>query len=353
MCGPVVSVQAYFANDRTFIANRFGFSDLTGTTYEADKLIGYDPYTDINGDKYSLVPTFWMMCPTDATNKVLSFIDKLKAHGNDVVTATYQDTDHSGICTLNTQQSWEDALTYLKKYEHPFNESPEDVVVATVNGIEYYSLQAAVNAAADGDKIILVSDSSGAGVVIDKNVTIDFKGFTYTLTSPINFTAEGFLLLAENTVVLKNGVINIADSAADKFDILIQNYSNLTLTGMTLDGINLDKYAFSDGFSCALSVNCGNVAIGTTNIIANNDGTHAFSFGVYDQTEHGYTIPIVSMNYGSTVEGKIDASFKIGANTNLGGKYFATFQQALDQFNGENYTKLYHEGHTVWYNFHH
>ena len=87
-------------------------------------------------------------------------------------------------------------------------------------------------------------------MVIDKDITIDFAGFTYFLTEGVGSTgtkSNGFQILKGNTVTLKNGTLSVAASAADKFYILIQNYADLTVTDMILDGTNLDKWSFTDG----------------------------------------------------------------------------------------------------------
>ena len=54
--------------------------------------------------------------------------------------------------------------------------------VAEVNGTEYATLAEAVAAAGNGATVTLLADAAGAGVVIDKSVTIDFGGHTYTFT---------------------------------------------------------------------------------------------------------------------------------------------------------------------------
>lgn len=117
MCGPVLSLESRFSTDPAFIAKRYGFDDKTGATWEADKVVGYDPYTDVNGTEYDLPPTFWMMAEQDATSMHLETIEKIKNHGNDVATALYTETDHSGVCRLNIEACRTDSLAFLKKHE--------------------------------------------------------------------------------------------------------------------------------------------------------------------------------------------------------------------------------------------
>ncbi|MBQ6685206.1 MAG: prolyl oligopeptidase family serine peptidase, partial [Firmicutes bacterium] len=118
MTGPRVSLKLeYKGVDKAFVANRFGFTDPSGTTYEADKMIGHDPYTDVDEVTYELPPTYWIMSKGDSTTEPLTVIAKLKEHGNDVKSITHTGTDHTGVCTLNSDAMFEDALEYLEAYQ--------------------------------------------------------------------------------------------------------------------------------------------------------------------------------------------------------------------------------------------
>lgn len=119
MTGPRVSMQKEWDEnrpDKDHVANRFGFEDRTGKTYEADKLIGHDPYTDIQSGSYTLPPTFWMLTAGDMTERPEEFIDALEKGGNDVTSSTYTGLDHTGICALDLKQALNDALEYLNKH---------------------------------------------------------------------------------------------------------------------------------------------------------------------------------------------------------------------------------------------
>ena len=197
--------------------------------------------------------------------------------------------------------------------------------VAKIGNVKYSTLAEAVAAAKAGQTITLLKNTAGAGVVIDKNLTIDFGGFTYTLTSGVgsgNITSNGFQILEGNKVILKKGTLKVADKAADKFYILVQNYANLEVFNMTLDGTNLDKWSKTDGDSYTLSNNSGKVTLtGTTKIIANNDGDKAFAFDVCKYA--GYALPTVTVNSTAKIEGAIEATAKISRT------YYATLQQAV------------------------
>jgi len=202
--------------------------------------------------------------------------------------------------------------------------------IAKVGKKYYKTLAGAIKAANQYQNVQLIQDAEGPGVVINKKTTIDFGGFTYTITSPVGSAgteSNGFQILAGDYAVrLLNGTLKVADDAADKFYILIQNYADLTVQKMTLDGTNLDKYALTDGDSYVLSNNSGSVNVNMTKIFANNDGDKAYAFDVCDQTKYGYELPRVTVYYGTAtkIEGKIEAVARVG-NT-----FYATLQQAID-----------------------
>ena len=201
-------------------------------------------------------------------------------------------------------------------------------LVAAAGGTNYTSLQAAYNAVAANGTITILNDVTGAGLVIDKNVTIDFNEKTYTFNEGVGsgtLTSNGFQILQGNTVVLNNGKLEVAAEAADKFYILVQNYANLTVKDMNLDGTNLDKWSATDGDSYVLSNNSGTVNItGATNITANDEGDKAFAFDVCKYAN--YAVPIVNVNTTGIIAGKIEVSPEIPTNLNIsGGTFYIDF----------------------------
>lgn len=201
----------------------------------------------------------------------------------------------------------------INQFEMPWNMVDTTPDVAEVNGVGYETLAAAVEAANAGDTVTLIADASGKGMVIDKDITIDFGGYTYTITDVADSESDGLQLLDGNNITLKNGTLKVADGAAQSFGVLVQNYSNLTVTDMTLDGTNLDKAALTDGDSYVLSNKSGTVSVnGDTNIIANNDGDKAIAFDVCQYGD--YAAPSVSIDITGTVYGKIEVSESIAEN---------------------------------------
>ena len=187
--------------------------------------------------------------------------------------------------------------------------------VATNNNVYYLTLPEAIEAVAADATITMLADVTGAGAVINKNVTIDFNGNTYTFNKAVGSKgteSNGFQILKNNTVTLKNGTLNVAESAKATFYTVIQNYANLTIEDMNLDGKNLDKWSATDGDSYVLSINSGDVYIkGETNITANNDGDKAFAFDACDKTAKGYTLPVVTVETTGTIEGLIESTATI------------------------------------------
>ncbi len=196
-------------------------------------------------------------------------------------------------------------------------------LVAEVNDVKYGSLQAAVNAAQANETVTLLSDATGAGVVINKNVTIDFNDKTYTVNQAVGSSGTetlGFQILKDNDVTLMNGTLRstAAVEGSKEIKMLVQNYANLTVEDMNLvDNTTHIQYVLSN--------NSGNVnLVGNTNIT-----TDAVAFDVYDYTAGGYAVPTVNVNTTGTIAGKIEVSESISNNLNIsGGKFTKELQLA-------------------------
>jgi hypothetical protein len=214
--------------------------------------------------------------------------------------------------------------------------------VAKVGTKTYKTLQAAIDACPAGGKVTLLRDAKGPGVVINKNITINFNGKTYYVNEGVGSTgteSNGFQILAGNKVTLSGGTLKIAEEAADKFYILIQNYADLTCFNMTMDGTYLDKWSKTDGDSYVLSNNSGNVKVnGTSKFITNDDGDKAFAFDVCDKTAWGYKLPVVTVTTTVKIDGmpvsqqldKVEAAARVSATV-----YCATVEQATKLSGGK------------------
>ena len=196
----------------------------------------------------------------------------------------------------------------------------DEAKVAEVNGTQYETLVAAVDAAQDGDTVKLLRDCSGDGIQIPagkfstQGLTIDFDHHTYTLNGTLVGSTgsenQAAQFLKGNKITLKNGIFDVA---AEKrgVKILIQNYSDLTLVGMTLDGTNVFK-----GWEnlLTLSNNCGNVVIEDTKIIAPKQSSSSV-YGKYAFDVCGfssYTGVSVTVKGNSEINGNIEVSRSSG-----------------------------------------
>lgn len=193
-----------------------------------------------------------------------------------------------------------------------------DDAVAMIDGTPYLTLQDAVDAAVKSSgetTITLRKNASGDGVVVPSgsNIVFDLDTYTYdingsTVGSPDTET-NGFQLLGNSTITFKNGTIT-----SSKAKILIQNYSNLTLDHVKLDGTNLGatKYTLSNNF--------GEVKIVDSTIIAPADG---YAFDVYYWPAGGYGAGVsVTVEGDSYIDGKIqyggdDTATNVAENAKL------------------------------------
>ena len=177
-------------------------------------------------------------------------------------------------------------LNAVKSAPAPVQQTPWLWTSDSGNG--YNSLQEAIDGEGNDVNLKLNGDCSGAGLAVKDGVTltIDFGGHTYTVVDPNVGSAgtetNGFQLLKGSKVTFMNGTINTKSSLTY---ILIQNYSDLTLTDMYVDGTCSNvKYVVSN--------NCGSLTVnGNTSIVA-DDGYYAFDACVTDHYPDGVTVII-------------------------------------------------------------
>lgn len=178
--------------------------------------------------------------------------------------------------------------------------------VARIGNTVYPTLSDAVAAVpADGTPttVTLLTNAVGDGIAIKKGqyVIIDMADHTYVIDgSAVGSTGtetNGFHLSKGSTVVIQNGTVT-----SSKAKILIQNYSDLTLENVVLDGSGL-----KDSRPYTLSLNCGKVNIlGNTSIIAHPQGV---AFDLYYWPKGGYPEGIqVTVNTTGVIEGPIELS---------------------------------------------
>ena len=160
--------------------------------------------------------------------------------------------------------------------------------IAKIGDVKYATLQEAVDAAPNDVETTIEILKGGKNIpgfklASGKNVIIDFNGYELELGEPLVGSAgtvtQNFQLLKNSTIVLKNGTLKGA-SAAKR---LIQNYANLTIEDMTLDG-----RALNDETTIAISFNNGEVNIlGETNIYAKSENSIAFDVYYWPTDDKG------------------------------------------------------------------
>lgn len=149
--------------------------------------------------------------------------------------------------------------------------------------------------------------TEGKGVSFNRKVVVDFKGNTYTgykdSTGSAGTETQLFQFLKESdSVILKNGTLDIASPTEEsgKFKMVLQNYCNLTLDNMKIDGTNLlgeKPYAMSN--------NHGDVSINNSTIIA-KDGDVALDVYYWPKNGTNYIDGVSVTVKNSEIDGRIE-----------------------------------------------
>ena len=189
------------------------------------------------------------------------------------------------------------------------------VAAITYPNSDYYhafaTLKAAVEYAQAGQTVTLLRDVTGAGVVIDKDITIDFGGKTYTVNQTVGSTGTttlGLQILKDNNVTLKNGTLTstAAVEGSNEVKMLVQNYANLTVDNMKL----VDD---TDHILYVLSNNSGEVKVVNGSVISSD----AVALDACKYAS--YAAPTVNVAEGVTVNGNVEVSATLNMNGTLNG----------------------------------
>ena len=236
---------------------------------------------------------------------------KVFHNGTEITPITYDET--AGIVTFTTASF----SIFDVQYDAP--------TAMIVGGECYTTLADAVAAAKDGATITLLKDSTENGVKGEnKGFVIDLNGHTLKIGNPLvgstGTETNGFQLLkSAGNVTFKNGTLTTEEAY-----ILIQNYCNLTLDNMVLDGRNIPVHATRPDsvVRYTLSNNCGNVTINNSTIYAPE------TLGVaFDSCKYGdYAIPTVTVSGNSTIYGRIEET---GGNIVIKGGSFTDLANAV------------------------
>lgn len=216
-----------------------------------------------------------------------------------------------GACTVNisggTVSTAQDAIIFNQKAAHA-SESTVQVSAGTFSDptpLAFLKKEANV-------KVVLEKDYSGPGLGIFKNgngdaasVEIDLGGNQWTLNDNPLFGSTGtvsqyFHLEKDANVVFRNGTLVPENSASGK--MLIQNYSNLTLDGVTITGGATCEYVVSNNNgSC-------NIINSTITATEGNCAFDVFSFSSYE----GVT---VTVDGESVINGRVEFGGNNGKKT--------------------------------------
>ena len=177
----------------------------------------------------------------------------------------------------------------------------------------YQSVKDALSAALDGDKVVILQDSTGGQIIYatDKAVTLDLNGKSYTVSTQVT------------TLVLKNGSLTITDTSAGSNGKLISSIDNaiqvqdgasLTISGGTVQAANRGIFAIGttdQDNPTTVSITGGTVtAAGEGTIITNGSydpyTTISISGGTVSNTGTG-TSAIYNPNRGTTINISGDA----------------------------------------------
>lgn len=291
----VVSFSISCADEACFAVS--GSLDVTNSTFTAQKMareiklaLGEEGSTGLSFQAGETFRGFITVAPVDLTGKILA----IKANLADGTVLDLGTIAAGGPIVANKPQV---IMT-----------SGTKAAVASVGGVEYATVQAAMAAVKDGETVTLVSDvKSDEGLFLaagNKNFTIDLSGHTFESTANAGSTGTKNQVMhfeKGNTIVIKNGTI-AAEAGNKNTKFIIQNYANLTLEDVTIDAANLNY----PGQVCyAMSNNCGNVLLkGNTSIINVPKGAVALDACKYAS----YEKPIVTLSTTGTIGGTIELS---------------------------------------------
>ncbi|MFQ9028978.1 MAG: beta strand repeat-containing protein [Oscillospiraceae bacterium] len=162
--------------------------------------------------------------------------------------------------------------------------------VAEIGSQGYESLQAAIDAAQDGQTVTLLADAA-EDVVISKSITLDLGGKTLTNTN----VGKATISVQSGTVTVKNG--NVV-GGNDYYNIEAKKDANLTLTDVTATAGNTGS-SMIDNWG-TLTITSGTYT-GGLNVVKSEEGSKLTITGgtfTLDYATNGYTGVIFA--YGDT-----------------------------------------------------
>jgi hypothetical protein len=276
--------------------------------------------TDYLQNVYTFESTNSIELTSDSNNKITATL-KIKESEHSVKI----DTEEGGLylekaTTVNekvpssTKLITESSLVnYIKNIvipmvEKSIAEATDDMVTVNVNslnsevsinGSTYTNLTEAVDNVETNGTITLISDTVSEGIQTKSNCdfVIDLSENSLLLDGQLagspGTQTNGFQFLKDSNITIKNGTI-IAEDAY----IVIQNYSNLTLDNVTIEGKKGNGYLLSNNY--------GNIVLKNNTKILAQEGTVAFDlyYGMFEEYDSGITVTIADNTV--VIEGPIE-----------------------------------------------
>ena len=188
-------------------------------------------------------------------------------------TLTIMATKKDGT-TVELGTSSKESANITKSRFAVYSTSTSAAPVATVNGKEYSTLNAAMAAASEGATISVVSDVTTEKVNIDKSVTFDLGGNTVTADDDVFYIAEDGL-----TVNFKNGNIVSTKEGGLFFKQGCQN-ENITFDNCNITGVE-GAIATSTLTGSTITINGGTFTSSNNAVILTNGNKRMYP---YDET---------------------------------------------------------------------
>ena len=247
------------------IVNRAGYKDLAEIKVEGGKFTA-------KGDNAAVKAYDW----ANQTENAFTQSDKVSISGG-----TFSSAVDKSLCANGYIPTQNADGTYGVK---------EGKYVAEIGSQGYESLQAAIDAAQDGQTVTLLADAT-EDVVISKSITLDLGGKTLTNTN----AGKATISVTSGTVTVKNG--NVV-GGNDYYNIEAKKDANLTLTDVTATAGNTGS-SMIDNWG-TLTITSGTYTGGLNVVKSEEDSKLTITGGTFELSyaTNGYTGVIFA--YGDT-----------------------------------------------------
>lgn len=226
---------------------------------------------------------------TTSQNEATSEVETPAAEEQTGNESTAQDTE-SQETTGSEETTEADGTTEVTDQE---TTGSEETKVAEVAGTQYESLQAAVDAAADGATVTLKADATeDVTIAAGKNVVLDLGGKTLTNTNKGKAT-----LTVEGTATVKNGSII---GGTSYYNIKVEKSGNLTLADVTATAGNAAA-SMIDSWG-TLTIESGTYTGGLNVVKTEPESNLTVNDGFFElKNAVAWSFTGVVMNYGTAV----------------------------------------------------